>query len=635
MPVAGSGRKAQPAAAQRRATTAGVTWQERTRQAFRRLFSPNWIAWAWFAQGLVGVILGWILLAQLGAALDAIRAILGAGLLLTAALIAVRWGLDTHRPVAHPPYLLIAALLGGIAGITLLFGVTLTLEATRWIAGGFLVGLGALELCAWFEEARPAIQSPWVSALIIFAGVVIVTYPSTLVTNFTLFAGLWAIILGIASLVRWLFLGLRENRPFTTVRDWSPLKRALALGIPVVLLGALIIGYGTFQKSNSAAAAYQASLDPFYQITDDLAPGDPGSVVRIAPYTPPGLHGRAWRILFRSQDQYGRPTVSSGAVYAPATAGKDRLIVGWAHGTVGLGPQCAPSRQTADPAIFPWVNDMLDRGWVVTAPDYVGAGGTAGTGIGEKYLIAAEQGRDLLNGVRAARNIPAAETGNRFATYGHSQGGLVSLAGAALAHSYAPELTLIAAGAVSAASDVGALLHTKWTSPLIGWLLGPSLVYPWVRYYPTLDAGTILTPAGLNHYQEIALSGCLLDLLPAIVNPQMGAFLSHDPATDPEWRKAFIANQAPLPPDGVPVFVGHGLADPLIDPALSTGLVARYCDKGANVTADWIPGVGHGEAAIDAAPRYVQWLAAIADGKTPASDCGKALPVPPAQLLTA
>ncbi len=610
-----------------------ATWQVNLRQAFGRLFSPNWIAWTWFAQGLVAVIFGWILLAQLGAALDTIRTLLGVGLLLTAAIIAVRWWLDPHRSPDHPPYLLIAALLGGIASVILLFGVTLSLEAIRWILGGFLVLHGALELCAWFERARPAVQSPWISALTIFVGVVIVTYPSALVTNFTAFAGLWAIILGIASLVRWLFLGLREDRPFTTVRDWSPLKRVLAVGIPVILLGALILGYGLLQSGNSSTAAYQASLDPFYQITDDLAPGDPGSIVRIVPYAPPGLHGRAWRILFRSQDQYGRPTVSSGAVYAPASEGTDRLIVAWAHGTVGLGPQCAPSRQVSDPAVMPWVNTMLDHGWVVTAPDYVGAGGTSGTGAGERYLIAAEQSRDLLNGVRATRNISEAGAGTRFATYGHSQGGLVSLSSAALAHSYAPELTLIADGAVSAASDVGALFDRKWTSSLAGWLLGAPLTSAWTRYYPNLNPGAILTAAGQNHYQETAGTSCLNDILPILINPLMGAFFAKDPTTDPDWRKAFTANRAPLAPDGIPVFVAHGLDDTLIDPALSTGLVSRYCDAGANVTTDWQSGVGHGEAAIDAAPRYIDWLAGIAEGKTPASDCGKPLPVPPAQPL--
>jgi uncharacterized membrane protein HdeD (DUF308 family) len=251
-------------------TASGVTWQERVRRVYGRLFSPNWIAWTWFAHGLIAVIFGLILLAQLGAKLDTIRTILGIGILLTAAVIAICWWLDPYRSPDHPPYLLIAAMLGEIGGVTLLFGVTMSLEAIRWILGGYLVLLGALELCAWFERARPAVQSPWISALRIYAGVVIVTYPSALVTNFTVFAGLWAITLGIASLVRWLFIGLREDRPFTTVLDWSPLKRVLAIGIPLILLGALILGYGAFQSNAASATAYQASLDAFYQITDDL-----------------------------------------------------------------------------------------------------------------------------------------------------------------------------------------------------------------------------------------------------------------------------------------------------------------------------------------------------------------------------
>ena len=604
------------------------------RQAFGRLFSPNWIAWTWFAQGLVAVIFGWILLAQLGAALDTIRTILGVGLLLTAAIIAVRWWLDPHRSPDHPPYLLIAALLGGIASVILLFGVTLSLEAIRWILGGFLVLHGALELCAWFERARPAVQSPWISALTIFVGVVIVTYPSALVTNFTVFAGLWAIILGIASLVRWLFLGLREDRPFTTVRDWSPLKRVLAIGIPVDSAGSAYPWLWPAAEREQLRRRIPGVAGPF--LPDHRRPGSRRSRrascasrhMRRQDYTDArGAFSSARRI---SMDARPSPL---GAVYAPASVGKDRLVVAWAHGTVGLGPQCAPSRQVSDPAIIPWVNTMLDHGWVVTAPDYVGAGGTGGTGAGERYLIAAEQSRDLLNGVRAARNISEAGAGTRFATYGHSQGGLVSLSSAALAHSYAPELTLIADGAVSAASDVGALFDRKWTSSLAGWLLGAPLTSAWTRYYPNLNPGAILTAAGQNHYQETAGTSCLNDILPILINPLMGAFFAKDPTTDPDWRKAFIANQAPLPPAGVPVFVAHGLDDTLIDPALSTGLVSRYCDAGANVTTDWQSGVGHGEAAIDAAPLYVDWLAGVADGKSPASDCGEPLPVPPAQPL--
>ena len=116
---------------------------------------------------------------------------------------------------------------------------------------------------------------------------------------------------------------------------------------------------------------------------------------------------------------------------------------------------------------------------------------------------------------------------------------------------------------------------------------------------------------------------------------QMGDFLSKDPSTDPTWRQAFVANQAPLVPKGIPAFIGHGLADTLITPAFSAWLVTRYCANSTALATDWLSGVGHAEAAIQAAPQYIQWLAGIVAGQQPPSDCGKPLPVTPAQSLTA
>ena len=63
----------------------------------------------------------------------------------------------------------------------------------------------------------------------------------------------------------------------------------------------------------------------------------------------------------------------------PEPAG-GRPVVSWAHGTVGLAPQCAPSRLDSPTANLPWVQQMIARGWVVTATDYawLGTPGTSG-----------------------------------------------------------------------------------------------------------------------------------------------------------------------------------------------------------------------------------------------------------------
>jgi pimeloyl-ACP methyl ester carboxylesterase len=266
---------------------------------------------------------------------------------------------------------------------------------------------------------------------------------------------------------------------------------------------------------------------------------------------------------------------------------------------------------------------------VVAATDYAGAGGT---GAGEKYMVIADQGRDVINSVRAALALPTG-AGNVYATYGESQGGLISLAAGVLGPAYAPELSLAGIGGVASASDIGSLMQSKWDRPLASWLLGPHLVRAWTRQYPNLDASAILTPAAREHYAEIADDSCLFDVLGALINPQMGLFLSGDPTTNPDWRAAFMANKAPDPPPGAPVFVGHGLADPLIDPSFSAGLVQRYCSAGASVRTVWMPGVEHIGSSTNAAPAYMDWLATLLSGGGAPNDCGAPLPVTPAPGL--
>lgn len=596
-----------------------------------QLLSRTPVGWVWAVHGVGEVVVGLVLLSQFGAALGPVRVLLSASVLV-AALTTVWRGLLAGR---RSTLLLATAGSGLLAGVIILLGFGLSVRAVMWIFGVFWIAAGLLELLAWFQQRAPTVQWPWISGLTLLIGVILATFPTPLVPVLTLLGSAWALILGAISLLRWLWLARHDNRLVIPPQRPSVLRRILLIGIPAILLAAPALGYGKLLLGSVSENLRQGALDAFYRVPADVTPGPPGSIIRIEPLSTPGVVGRGWRILFRSQDTHGHMTISSGVVYAPASAGSNRLVMAWAHGTIGLAPTCAPSRQATDPAISPWLNQMLEQGWVVTAPDYVGAGGTGGPDATELYLIGNEQGRDLLNGVRAARNIPEAGAGTRFAIYGHSQGGLVALTGAALAPDYAPELSLVAVGAVSAASEPAGILDQIWRSPLAGWILGPYVIYPWTRYYPNLSARDVLTTVGLNHYQEMALNNCITDVLPAVINPRMGLFFSKDPITDSAWLKALVANQAPLVPKGIPVFIGHGLADPLINPAFSAWLVTRYCAHGSSVTTHWMPGVSHGEAAIEAAPNYITWLTDIISGKPVSSDCGKPLPISPAQPFTA
>lgn len=197
-----------------------------------------------------------------------------------------------------------------------------------------------LELVAWARQKRSTLQSPWISAGGLLAGILIITFPSQLVVEFTLVQAAWALVLGVLCLIRAGLLLFRERRPAPTSPP-SALRRVLTIGIPVLLLLLPMLAYGNLLANIRAADGRQAELATFDEVPPDLAPGDTGSIIRAEEIEVPDLDGSAWRFLFRSEDEHGRPTVSAGNVFGPGSAGSDRPIVAWAHGTIGMAPQCA------------------------------------------------------------------------------------------------------------------------------------------------------------------------------------------------------------------------------------------------------------------------------------------------------
>ena len=87
--------------------------------------------------------------------------------------------------------------------------------------------------------------------------------------------------------------------------------------------------------------------------------------------------------------------------------------------------------------------------------------------------------------------------------WGHSQGGNSALFTAARAHSYAPELHLVATVASAPAAELVPLLNETYNSTL-AWVIGPEVLTSWPATYPGLPVRPILTSAGYNNYKRIA-----------------------------------------------------------------------------------------------------------------------------------
>lgn len=157
-------------------------------------------------------------------------------------------------------------------------------------------------------------------------------------------------------------------------------------------------------------------------------------------------------LLYRSTGLDGKTVAVSGTVAVPkGKAPKGGWpVVTWAHGTVGIADQCAPSLIGTGGYDHKLLNGWLKAGYAVVRTDYEGLG-TPGP---HPYLVGTSEGRSTLDIVRAARKLDA-RIGKRVLIAGHSQGGHAALFAGSLAKKWTPELTLRGTVAFAPASHIG------------------------------------------------------------------------------------------------------------------------------------------------------------------------------------
>jgi pimeloyl-ACP methyl ester carboxylesterase len=403
-------------------------------------------------------------------------------------------------------------------------------------------------------------------------------------------------------------------------------RRLRAVLVAVVVVAALVVGLVV--HTNVKTVQRQNALQPFYDTSGLRTSGPLGQVVRTKPL---GVHvdnGKALRILYRTQRSDGSMTFSSGMVFIPdnSAAGTPRPVVAWAHGTVGLGAQCAPSRSAHPVGDIAWVSSMLQRGWVVTATDYAGLG-TSGT---SGYLVGDDEAHDVLNSVRALKYIPSAHAGSSFAVWGHSQGGSSALFTAAQAHAYAPELHLVATVASAPAAELVPLLNQTYRSTL-SWVIGPEVVISWPATYQGLPVRSILTSAGYDNYRRIAQKCITSAAVEGIIrNLIHQRFFNGNPLDSPRWKAIAQEQTAPVLAPTQPVLVVETLTDQVVLPNTTALYIKQACAAKSDLTSLWLTDVGHIQLSSTISPAVIAWLGDRFAGRPGASTCDQRLPISPA-----
>lgn len=407
-------------------------------------------------------------------------------------------------------------------------------------------------------------------------------------------------------------------------------KVLIAFGLLIVVLAVLY--FASNWASSRKLGQYQSSIQSFYDPPRPLPSRTPGTLIRTEAMTitvPGG--GSAYRILYVSQAPDGKPAVSSGMVFVPRTPAPagGRKVVAWAHGTLGFGDDCTPSRsQKPLGDTTNWLDGMMQRGWVVVATDYAGLG-TPGDPY---YLVGKSEAADVLNSVRAARNFDKASAGNRFVAWGHSQGGHSALFTAVYASSYAPELKLVGVAAAAPAAELPALFAQQYDK-VVAWAIGPSASVSWPLVYPDLPLRPVLSKKGLKDYRNLAF-GCIEQekgelALAAFTGEE---FFEVNPMSNAAWYSVASRQTPPLSKIKVPVYVAQGLSDTVVLPNTTALFVKKACSSGVNITADWLGDTTHLQVAMVAGPSVVDWIQDRFNGVPATNSCAQPLPVLPARV---
>jgi acetyl esterase/lipase len=394
------------------------------------------------------------------------------------------------------------------------------------------------------------------------------------------------------------------------------LPLALLVGM---LLAACSGGHASPGRPSGGNAAPAAAPDvpptSFYQVPHPLPPGPPGALIRVTPISGRSVlpDSRAWAILYHSRDFDGRDVAVSGVVVAPpgAPPPQGRPVLVWAHGSVGLADQCAPSRGGVVGAPSSWLGGLVLQDMVVAATDYQGSGTPGPT----RSLIGLSAGHAVLDVARAARELDAAGASGRVMLAGHSEGGHAVLWAAELARSYAPELQVLGVATTAPGAELATTLRLTRFRPAAITSGAMLIVAAWSDTYRVPP--DVLTRAGRKALDRVRTT-CLQELAndPATPMVHPGDLLTTRP-----WPVLLARNTPGHAATPAPVLIAQGTDDEVVVPAATRALVQRLCHAGDTVELRSYRGVGHFDILGVASADMIGWIGDRLTGRRPRSSC--------------
>lgn len=358
-------------------------------------------------------------------------------------------------------------------------------------------------------------------------------------------------------------------------------------------------------------------------LTSPVAAQQPGDLVASDPVAAAPAGTQAWRVRYWTTSQDGVRQEVTGMVVAPreAVPPRPRRVIAWAHGTSGVVEKCALSTNPDFFTATPGLEQAIREGYVVVAPDYPGLGSP----MPHPYLVGGDTAHSVLDAVRAARSIPGAAAGGKFAVWGESQGGHAALWTAARARSYAPDLTLVGTAAAAPPTELAENMR-KASEPNVRALLMGFTMYSWSQRFGFSMDG-LLGKMNQDVARKLAQNNCLsLDASPRLATiigilSLRGALKNKDLGRVEPWAKAMRANSVDAASVPGPLLIAQSVKDPLVAPDVTKKFAKSVCRQRTAVRWIDLPGGDHAHTARDSAAETLAWIGARFDGQAPPNDC--------------
>ncbi|MGW0247944.1 lipase family protein [Nocardia goodfellowii] len=287
----------------------------------------------------------------------------------------------------------------------------------------------------------------------------------------------------------------------------------------------------------------------------------------------PANAAAGYRVSYRGTDYAGRPQIVTASVFVPAgTPPADGWpVIGYAHGTTGLGTAAAPSRTGFLPLERDHIGGWLAGGNIVAATDYEGL---AAPGP-HPYFNGEAVADDVVDAVRAAHGIdhPASP---RWMVVGFSQGGHAALHVALMATGYAPELDF--RGGVALCPPVylsDLIVQTQDPAAPLSPIV-PILLAGLTTTHPLFDPATLLSGTGRGLLDR-AKEATFVDMMRACAGVTNAAAGVVDITAEPTVQAVLTAATVPVARLDRPMF----LAGADLDLIVPETLVDRYATASA------------------------------------------------------